>query len=413
MIADLKAKMKGFDRKRIYTAATALVVAAAAGHLMQRGVEGPSRNPVLSASVPGTPQTGAQGEAPPAPVVAAAGMIAAPKPAPAAIQPVEDHIAQTDPVEPTDEPAAMAGVAPAPNTIEAQPPEAVTRSATDPLLAVTGVAENTAAAFTEPAPAQEPQAAAEPAPEADMIDLAAADVLTEPDIQPAPLEPSCEVSFDATVQRGAIVMVSVSAPCNAAENVEFDHAGLKFSELLDPDGTLLLAVPAMTETAIITLEMGDAPPKAVEVKVPDFAAYERVAVMWKGATGLQLHVLEQGAGYGEPGHVWAEAPGTPDAAVAGTGGFVSVLGSTAEGYAADIYTYPAALVASGTEPVVSIEAQVMENTCGGAISGDILRSNAGRAPTIQHLSMVVPSCDAVGEYLVLNNLPQDLKLARN
>lgn len=412
MIADLKAKLEGFDRKRIFTAATALVVAAAAGHFMQRGADGPSRNPVLSASVPGTPQTAAQGVAQPAPVVVAAGMITPPKPTPAVIQPTEEDIAKAAPVEPTDEPAAKAEPVLAPAMTEVQSPE-VTRSASDPLLAVSGVAGDTASDTTAPVLAHTPQAAPEPTLEIDSIELAAADVMTDPAIERTPVEPSCEISFDATVQPGAIVMVSVSAPCNAAENVEFDHAGLKFSEQLGPDGTLLLAVPAMTETAIITIEMGDAPQKALEVTVPDFAAYERVAVMWKGATGLQLHVLEQGASYGEPGHVWAEAPGTPEAAVAGAGGFISVLGSTAEGYAADIYSYPATLVTSSAEPVVSIEAQVMENTCGGEISGDILRSNAGRAPTIQHLSMVVPGCDAVGEYLVLNNLPQDLKLARN
>ncbi len=54
----------------------------------------------------------------------------------------------------------------------------------------------------------------------------------------------------------------------------------------------------------------------------------------------------------------------------------------------------------------------MENTCGSEIEGKILRTNPGRAPTMQPLTMIVPGCDAVGEYLVLKNLPQDLKLAR-
>jgi len=70
-------------------------------------------------------------------------------------------------------------------------------------------------------------------------------------------------------------------------------------------------------------------------------------------------------------------------------------------------------MADGAEPDVSIEAQVMENTCGTRIEGQILRSNPFGAPNIEDLAIAVPGCDAVGEYLVLKNLPQDLKLARN
>jgi len=172
-------------------------------------------------------------------------------------------------------------------------------------------------------------------------------------------------------------------------------------------------VPAMAETALFTVRFEDGQERATEIKVPDFAEFERMAIVWKGATGLQLHALENGASYGEPGHVWAQEPGMPEMATQGAGGFVSVLGSTAQGYAADVYTFPAGLMGEGADPEISVEAEVMENTCDTKIEGRILRTNPIGDPNIEELSMMVPGCDAVGEYLVLKNLPQDLKLARN
>lgn len=413
MIANLKAKAEGFDKKRIITAVAVLVIAGAAGHVMQRNANASEGTRVLAGSVPtNTPTVAAP---PAAPVVAAAriptateepelvvaeallGTAAAPDVA-AGIAPAETAAPQTY-IEPTpidgmaEAPASvLEGVEPATASLEE-----VTRSASEPILARSKppepIGENTAAneTFTF-AKADE-----------------AIDLVAEPDLAIA----GCDLTLDAVPQPGAFVALTLSDPCNAGAKVEFDHAGLKFSDQLGPEGDLFLLVPAMAEKAIIVASLEGGQSQSVEVILTDFAKYERVALMWKGATGLQLHVLENGAGYGDPGHVWAEAPATPEAATAGTGGFLSVLGNTAEGYAADVYTYPASLMADGAEPQVSIEAQVMENTCGERIEGSVLRTNAGRAPTAEPLAMAVPGCDAVGEYLVLNNLPQDLKLARN
>ncbi|OIP85153.1 MAG: hypothetical protein AUK37_04735 [Rhodobacterales bacterium CG2_30_65_12] len=415
MIANLKAKAEGFDKKRIITAVAVLVIAGAAGHVMQRNANASEGTRVLAGSVPNTPTVAAS---PAAPVVAAArvptatqepelvvaetllGTVTTPdiKPAIAGIAPAETAAPQTY-IEPTP----IAGMAEAPASVlegvepATASPEEVTRSASEPILArpepPEPIGENTAANETFAlAKADE-----------------AIDLVAEPDLAIA----GCDLTLDAVPQPGAFVALTLSDPCNAGAKVEFDHAGLKFSDQLGPEGDLFLLVPAMAEKAIIVATLEGGQGQSVEVMLTDFAKFERVALIWKGATGLQLHALENGAGYGDPGHVWAEAPATPEAATAGRGGFLSVLGNTAEGYAADVYTYPASLMADGAQTQVSIEAQVTENTCGERIEGSILRTNAGRAPTAAPLAMTVPGCDAVGEYLVLNNLPQDLKLARN
>jgi hypothetical protein len=221
------------------------------------------------------------------------------------------------------------------------------------------------------------------------------------------------VTFSAEAMPGALVALDLSAPCNSGEDVDFEQFGLRFSEQLDPEGRLRMQVPAMADDAIFVASFADGSEATADVQVPDFADYERVALVWKGPTGLQLHALENGAGYDDPGHLWAQAPGKAESATSGEGGFVSVLGSTASGYAADVYTYPESLMSSGSGPAISIEAEVMENTCGNTVKGSFLRALPGSGPSVTDVTMAVPGCDAVGEYLVLKNLPQDLKIARN
>ncbi|MCB1358680.1 MAG: hypothetical protein KDK53_20040 [Maritimibacter sp.] len=415
MRADLKEKTSGVDRKRVYTAAVALLVAGAAGHFMQQ-TSGGSRNPeVMSASVPSVaapeilpapkdPATAPTGEA-----VAAATLETPEAPAREIVEQAAPEIVVAAPIasirpapRPSrlDEPVTVtAAVDPAPMP-EAAPEagprvEEVTRAASDPLLTI-----------TEPAPERADES----------VFASATDTVEMPSpetIAPAtPEMAGCDVDVTGTARPGAILQIDVTAPCNSGEQVAFNHAGLKFSEQLGPDGSLTVEVPAMTGTARVSLGFPDGSDRNIEVTVPDIEAFDRIAVIWQGATGLQLHAFEGGADYDDKGHLWADTPGAREAAVAGTGGFMTMLGSTANGFAADVYTYPAALSEAGSEPEVSIEAQVMENTCGSKIEGWILRSGTGKEPLVEPLTMTVPGCDAVGEFLVLKNLPVALKIAR-
>ncbi|SMH45304.1 hypothetical protein [Maritimibacter sp. HL-12] len=409
MFADLKQKAAGIDRKRLYTAAATILIAGAAGHFMQRSAQSPGDNPSTMAGALPTSASVMGPTIAPAPDAsdasqAAATIVETP------VAPDELPVPAKTPAAPTlEEPAVDPMIASA----EANDPlvEEVTRGKT----AMFGFEEDPApdtTAMTEPA-------AAPSEPESDTEALfAALDSAEqsggEPEIAPATSpEANCDISFKAEPAEAAMVTLSFEAPCHSGEDVGIDHGDLRFSEQLGPDGSLMILAPVMSATAIFTARLGDGQTASTEVRVPDFASYERIAVVWKGATGFQLHALENGAVYGEPGHVWAEQPGTAEMAIAGAGGFVSILGSSASGYAADVYTYPAGLTADDPGPEISIEAQVMENTCGTQIAGTILRSNAIGTPNVDTLSMSVPGCDAVGEYLVLKNLPQELKLARN
>lgn len=414
LASGLKEKLAGLDKKRIYTAVTALIIAGAAGYIMQRGANPSNQaDPQLAAAEVAAPVVASLTPAPPrsdtapmqaqAPASLASARLAGAEP-PVAASPASAAVVGLP------DPAPVLAQGPLADPLGSEPDPAVTRSASETALTFPEAA-------AAPAASEPP---AEQAPQADLaVELAAVSdlgsVAPEPSVSAAEASAAdvCTIHFGATPAPAALVALSLDAPCNSGEEVNFEHYGLRFSEQLGPEGKLDLLVPAMADNAIFVASFGNGARATAKTDVPDFADYDRVALVWKGATGLQLHALENGASYGEPGHVWADAPGVAAQATEGKGGFVSVLGSTAAGYAADVYTYPDRLMDTVAAPQVSIEAQVMENTCDSRIEGAFLHANAGRAPTLTDVTMAVPGCDAVGEYLVLSNLPQDLKIARN
>jgi hypothetical protein len=61
---------------------------------------------------------------------------------------------------------------------------------------------------------------------------------------------------------------------------------------------------------------------------------------------------------------------------------------------------------------VSVEAEITEANCGRDVAAQTFHVHAGEIQT-RDLSMTIPACDAVGDFLVLNNLIEDLKIAAN
>lgn len=426
MLEKIQSISTNLDKKRIYTALGALVVALATGHVMQRTVSKP--NVVVDVPVQQAAVAPAM-SAPQAQPVEVAERAPDPLPVPDEVVGVAevtmvDMTPATEPLAPMATPAVVDvpdQTAPQIELASADMPDGDTPEVTKPALSDM---------VSDPVLAEEPAA---PSPD-DAIELAEVtrsaldDGLPMPelsspefDVKQADIEPNapeqvadgkdCTPTFSLAPLPAALIYAELSAPCDAGANVEFDHVGLKFTETLDDEGKLTVMVPAMTSEAVISaqIEGRDAPIERM-IEVSDMAEYDRIALAWQGGTGLQLHALENGAWYGEEGHIWAEEPKMPSRATEGVGGFVTVLGSTIGGFAADVYTYPLSMQ---TAPAISIEAQVLESTCGNAIVGDYLRSVQDGVPTDTQVGMVVPACDAVGEYLVLKNLPQDLTIARN
>ncbi|WP_155886704.1 hypothetical protein [Actibacterium atlanticum] len=220
----------------------------------------------------------------------------------------------------------------------------------------------------------------------------------------------CETSFRAKAMDDAMVKLSLRATCHSNEVVEFSQDRLRFSYLLPETGEMELMVPALSDLSVFVAEMRNGDVLTAPVQVPDASLFERVALQWRGETGLQLHAFEYGAAYGELGHVWAQAPQSGD-----QGGFLTRIGTALPlgGWQAEVYSFPQKTDTVPGAVRLNVEAEVTQSNCNRQILGETLQVDAAGQMQAVELSMSVPACDAVGEYLVLKNILRDMKIAQN
>ena len=273
-----------------------------------------------------------------------------------------------------------------------------------------------AAGATDPTAAIAPEAAT-PMPAAGVTPEAI--VSTDPQNAPDPLPQmseqtqaveavACPISLDAFAGSAAMISLTLSAPCRANERVVLRHAGLAVTELTTASGSLFAAVPALDKAGEVEILFADGTTVSASSPVPELAAIRRFGVQWQADDAFQIHAYESGAEFGQPGDVSAANPHLPVPGAASSGGFLTVLGNpeAAEPLLAEIYTYPS----EATKPAdVTIEAAVTPKTCGRELLGDTLSSNAGEA-VVTDLTLAMPDCTAIGDYLVLKNLAPDLKI---
>lgn len=256
-------------------------------------------------------------------------------------------------------------------------------------------------------------------PEPD-VDMAAAvpgldDVVT---IKDAPSDnqqvSECDAVMTVTGAPAAMVDLVVQADCLPQARVTVHHNGMMVQALTDADGTMRMRAPALSREALFIASFDNGVGAVARAQVPDFGAYDRVVLQWRGDAGFQIHALEYGAGYGEVGHIWREAPGDLNRVVAGEGGALTSLGDTTlpDGLRAEVYTFPSGVAQTG-EVVLTAEAVITPANCTRDVEAQALQVGAGGVLTAQELALTVPSCEVEGDILMLKNLLQDLKIARN
>lgn len=227
----------------------------------------------------------------------------------------------------------------------------------------------------------------------------------------SPLGLPCDISVTASAMPAAMVALDVMAPCRADASVTVAHSGLLITASTDSLGLLTLDVPAFETPAFFSVTFADGVEETVLIGLPDLREFDRIGLSWQGDMGLELHAMEFGAAFGEQGHVWLEAPGAPEGAVAGDGGFLTVL-EAGESYA-QIYTLPRATLSEGDSVRLSIDAPITQANCTRVVMARTLRAEVGGPVNVTELTFTVPDCDAVGDVLVLQNLLDDLRLASN
>lgn len=232
--------------------------------------------------------------------------------------------------------------------------------------------------------------------------------------EPAPSF-ACETKVVALTSAAAMVDLIIDANCNRNEGFTVHHNGMMVSGKTDGDGLASMMLPALSEEAvyIVTFSGGDTVVASSEVlSVPD---YDRAIVQWSAFDGLQVHALEYGAAYDESGHIWSGSMGEMSRAVAGEGGFMMRIGEATElnTHMIEVYTFPTGTALAEGAVELSLEAVVTEANCGRDLEAQVLQKSGDDSLRARELTLAMPECDAIGDFLVLNNMFDDLNVARN
>lgn len=225
----------------------------------------------------------------------------------------------------------------------------------------------------------------------------------------------CNIEMTAIPAAAAMVDVSLSASCYPNERVTFHHNGMMFTHATDTDGNLNLSIPALSENAVFIVAFANGEGALADAKVPSLEFYDRMVIQSKAKSQLHINAFEFGAEFSEEGHVTVESDRTVDDAAKGLGGFVTALGDYEQGEAlvAEVYTFPTSTSQTLGDVHVSVDANVTVANCGLRVEAQTLEVSRAGKMKVQDLTLPIPSCDAVGDFLVLQNLIQDLKVARN
>ncbi|MBD3665281.1 hypothetical protein [Sulfitobacter aestuariivivens] len=252
-----------------------------------------------------------------------------------------------------------------------------------------------------------------PSSDAQVIKASAPNPLPTPPAPDTPIAPTCEITANARPMAAAMVNLTLDASCLPEERVTVHHNGMIFTEVTSKIGTLDIAVPALTKEAVFILAFSNGEGAVAQTTVEDLVDFDRVVLQWKGDTGFQIHALEFGADYGGNGHIWEGAPGEMADAVTGSNGIITRHGDSAapEALVAEAYTFPKAASGRAGTVALSVETEVSSVNCGLELEAQTIEIANGNDVKTRNLSLPVPECDSVGDFLVLNNLLEDLKVA--
>lgn len=256
-----------------------------------------------------------------------------------------------------------------------------------------------------PAPSVRPTLAA-----AALSPVANTAALDNPPAEVAADSVACTVDMAVIAQPGAVVDLGLLAPCHIAERVLIRHGGLVVTGVTSAAGTLIASIPALQSPAEITLTFPDGEIASASVAVEDIGRFDRFAVQWMESDAFQLHAYERGATDGDGGHISSANPRKASA----TGAFLSLIGDSQapRPLLAEVFTWPADTAALSGEVALTIEAAVTPETCNREILGETLQLTAGRL-VVRDLTMSMPGCDAIGEFVSLQNPLAAEKLASN
>ena len=102
----------------------------------------------------------------------------------------------------------------------------------------------------------------------------------------------CAISMTAKAEPLAMAALTITAGCLPEEQIVLHHSGLMFSHKTDAAGVARMTVPALTTKAIFVATFDNGDGALAMIDVPDSDKFQRIALQWQGAKGLQLHAYE-------------------------------------------------------------------------------------------------------------------------
>ncbi len=260
-----------------------------------------------------------------------------------------------------------------------------------------------------------PPASAEPAPAPAATPPAAVLASVTPEktppaaapATPAPSAPAladtCRATLDVLPGANGMLDLTQLSPCKPSTRVILRHGGLAVTGRTSTGGALFTALPAMEAGGEVSAVFPDGTIARGAAPV-DLSGVHRFAVQWMADDQFGLNAYQDGAVWGAPGHVHAGATGKPEDA----SGWMMPLGDASVDLPmlAQVYTWPV----KPTEVAIDVEAPVTDATCNRELLGETLESQAGSV-THSDITLAMPDCTAVGDFLVLNNLSAGMTTA--
>ena len=249
---------------------------------------------------------------------------------------------------------------------------------------------------TPPAVASLPTPAIPAPPAATMLASVTPEQTPTTAIAPAPQADACRATLDVLPGANGMLDLTLLSPCQPSTRVVLRHGGLAVTGRTSTGGALFSALPAMEPLGEVSAMFPDG--TVVRAASPvDLTGVQRFAVQWMADDRFALNAYQGGARFGDPGHVNAGAMGLAE----GANGWLMPLGDTSVDLPmlAEVYTWPA----KSANVAIDLEAQVTEATCNRELLGETLESRAG-VVVRSDITLAMPDCAGVGDFLVLNNL---------
>lgn len=261
-----------------------------------------------------------------------------------------------------------------------------------------------------------PEAAKIPTQKPAPVQLAALDPETAPDIETDAVvadEVDCVPAMAGAPAAAATIALSVTAPCHINTSFVIHHQGMMFTAMTDANGNTDINVPALAEVSVLIAAFDDGNGAVTTAVVPDFAQYDRAVLQWQGDTAVMLSAYEGDAGYGDANHIHAGNPGDMARLSAAEGGYLVTLGdaSVPDALMAEIYTFPTSTFGESADVMLVAEAEITGGNCGKELAAQSIQISPSGQTSALDLTMVMPDCDAVGDFLILQNMFEDLTLA--